>query len=128
MENKIVLVDTSILIDLFRKTDKSNSALIALVRNGYTYSISAVTEYEIYCGASLIQTNFWDDFLRKTDVLLFDKKVARIAVEINIDLKRKSKQISIPDLFIAATAIANNLLFATLNKKHFSRVEGLTMI
>jgi len=49
MENKIVLVDTSILIDLFRKTDKSNSALIALVRNGYTYSISAVTEYEIYC-------------------------------------------------------------------------------
>jgi len=122
------LVDTSILIDLFRKTDKSNSALIALVRNGYTYSISAVTEYEIYCGASLIQTNFWDDFLRKTDVLLFDKKVARIAVEINIDLKRKSKQISIPDLFIAATAIANNLLFATLNKKHFSRVEGLTMI
>jgi len=76
----------------------------------------------------LIQTNFWDDFLRKTDVLLFDKKVARIAVEINIDLKRKSKQISIPDLFIAATAIANNLLFATLNKKHFSRVEGLTMI
>lgn len=128
MENKIVLVDTSILIDLFRKTDKSNSALIALVRNGYTYSISAVTEYEIYCGASLIQTNFWDDFLRKTDVLLFDKKVARIDVEINIDLKRKSKQISIPDLFIAATAIANNLLFATLNKKHFSRVEGLTMI
>ena len=128
MENKIVLVDTSILIDLFRKTDKTNSALIALVRNGYIFSISAVTEYEIYCGASLIQTNFWEDFLRKTEVLLFDKKVARIAVEINYDLKRKSKQIAIPDLFIAATAIANNLMFATLNKKHFNRVVGLKML
>ena len=128
MENKIVLVDTSILIDLFRKTDKTNSALIALVRNGYIFIISAVTEYEIYCGASLIQTNFWEDFLRKTEVLLFDKKVARIAVEINYDLKRKSKQIAIPDLFIAATAIANNLMFATLNKKHFNRVVGLKML
>ena len=128
MENKIVLVDTSILIELFRKTDKTNSALISLVRNGYMYSISAVTEYEIYCGASLIQTDFWDDFLRRTEVLLFDKKVARIAVEINNDLKRKRKQIAIPDLFIAATAIANDLLFATLNKKHFSRVAGLKMV
>ncbi len=37
MEDKIVLVDTSILIDLFRKTDKANSVLISLVKQGYTY-------------------------------------------------------------------------------------------
>ena len=62
MENKIILIDTSILIDLFRKTDKTNSALIALVKKGYTYCISSVTEYEIYTGASLVQSDFWDDF------------------------------------------------------------------
>jgi predicted nucleic acid-binding protein len=32
MADKIVLVDTSILIDLFRKTDKANPALVSLVR------------------------------------------------------------------------------------------------
>ena len=128
MEDKIILIDTSILIDLFRKTDKTNSVLIALVKNGYTFCISSVTEYEIYRGASLVQTDFWDDFLKRTEVLSFDKSVARTAVDINNDLKRKYKQISIPDLFIAATAISNNLYFATLNKKHFERIEGLHLV
>ncbi len=35
MENKAILVDTSILIDLFRKTDKSNAKIISLVKQGY---------------------------------------------------------------------------------------------
>lgn len=30
MEDKIVLTDTSLLIDYFRKTDKSNSMLVKL--------------------------------------------------------------------------------------------------
>lgn len=128
MADKIVLVDTSILIDLFRKTDKANSALIALVRQGYSYCISAVTEYEIYSGATLGQVQFWDTFLEKVQVLPFDKAVAKVAVDINFDLKRKRKQIAIPDLFIAATAMAHNLLLATLNKKHFDRVDKLTII
>lgn len=58
MADKIILVDTSILIDLFRKTDKTNSTLVALVREGYAYCISAVTEYEIYTGALLGQIHF----------------------------------------------------------------------
>ena len=53
MADKLILIDTSILIDLFRKTDKNNSALIALVRQSYNYCISAITEYEIYTGAAL---------------------------------------------------------------------------
>lgn len=128
MADKIILVDTSILIDLFRKTDKTNSTLIALVRQGYTYCISAVTEFEIYTGAALGQIDFWNNFLLVTQVLSFDKAVAKVAVDINADLKRKRKQIAIPDLFIAATAIANNLSFATLNKKHFDRIDRLNII
>ncbi|RIV19301.1 type II toxin-antitoxin system VapC family toxin [Fibrisoma montanum] len=128
MADKIVLADTSLLIDLFRKTDKANSVLVGLVRQGYTYSISAVTEFEIYTGAALGQIQFWDTLLQKIQVLPFDKDVARIAVEINSDLKRRRKQIAIPDLFIAATAISNHLPLATLNKKHFERVDGLLVI
>lgn len=128
MANKIVLVDTSILIDLFRKADKANSTLVALVRQGYTYCISSVTEYEIYAGAKLGQSEFWDTFLKKTEVIAFDKAVAKIAVDINNDLKSKRKQIAIPDLFIAATAISENLPFATLNRKHFERIDNLIFV
>ncbi len=58
MAEKIVLADTSILIDFFRKTDKANSMLFALVREGYAFSISAITEYEIYSGATAAQQNY----------------------------------------------------------------------
>ena len=128
MADKIVLADTSILIDLFRKTDKTNPALISLVRQGYSYCISAITEYEIYTGTTSEQAVFWDDFLEKTTVLTFYKTVAKAAVKLNKDLKRKRKLIDIADLFIAATAIANKLPLATLNKKHFERVDGLTLV
>ena len=128
MADKIVLVDTSILIDLFRKTDKANSALVSIVRQDYTYCISSITEYEIYTGTTSGQIKFWDDFLEKTNVLTFDKTVAKVAVKLNKELKRKRKLIDIADLFIAATAISNNLPFATLNKKHFDRIDGLTII
>jgi predicted nucleic acid-binding protein len=63
MADKIILVDTFILIDLFRNTDKTNATLISLVRQGYVYCISAITEYEIYTGAALGQIDFWDNFL-----------------------------------------------------------------
>ncbi len=128
MADKIVLADTSILIDLFRKTDKSNSVLVSLVRQGYNYNISAVTEYEIYTGATLGQVDFWDNFLQKTDVLPFDRIAAKIAVDLNKELKRKRKLIETADLFIAATALANNLPFATLNKKHFDRIDKLIIV
>jgi predicted nucleic acid-binding protein len=128
MADKIVLVDTSILIDLFRKTDKANSALVSLVRQGYIYCISAITEFEIYTGTTSAQVDFWNDFLEKTNILAFDQTVAKVAVDLNKGLKRKRKLIDLADLFIAATAISNNLPFATLNKKHFDRIDGLTII
>ena len=128
MADKIVLVDTSVLIDLFRKTDKDNALLVSMVKKGYDYCISAVTEYEIYRGALLGQVTYWDNLLQKVLVLPFDKTTARVAVDLNFDLKRKRKQIAIPDLFIGAIAILHNLLLATLNKKHFDRIDGLTVI
>jgi len=54
--------------------------------------------------------------------------VAQAAVDINNSLKRKRQQIEMADLFIAATAISNNLPFATLNKKHFDRIDGLRLV
>ena len=128
MAEKIVLVDTSILIDLFRKTDKSNSKLISLVRQGYTYCISAVTEYEIYTGATSMQYVFWQNLLEKIQVMPFNHNVVSVAVDINSDLKHKRKQIDLADLFIAATAVSNGYTMATLNRKHFERIERLQLI
>ena len=128
MADKIVLADTSILIDYFRKTDKAKSSLILLHRRGYDFCMSAVTEFEIYAGATPEQIPYWQNLLENAEVLPFDKKVVAVAVSINKELKRKRKQIGIADLFIAATAIANNIPLSTLNKKHFERIDNLLVV
>lgn len=128
MADKIVLVDTSMLIDFYRKTDKANSAWVALVRKGYGCAISAITKYEIYSGATPSQLEFWNTILQAIAVIPFDSNAVDTAVSINAGLKRKRKQIDLADLFIAATALTHNLPFATLNRKHFDRVEGLEII
>lgn len=128
MENKMILVDTTILIDFFRKTDKSNSRLIHLVDEGYQFSISAITAYEIFSGATSVQMNFWNEFLLRIKIYSFESSTVKNAVLINQQLKKKRKQIDIADLFIAATAFTLKLPLATLNKKHFERVENLTII
>lgn len=66
--------------------------------------------------------------LDRIKVIPFYEAVAQSAVDINNLLKRTRKQIGMADLFIAATAISNNLPFATLNKKHFNRIEDLQII
>ncbi len=128
MADKIILADTSLLIDYFRKTDKSNAILFTLFDQGYNFCISSVTHYEIYSGATAAQLLFWRNFLEKTTVLPFDESVAEVAVGINNALKQKNKQIEIADLFIAATAISAKLPFATLNRKHFERIEELVIV
>lgn len=128
MANKTLMVDTSILIDYYRKTDKENSIWIKLIRKGYHFAISSITKYEIYSGATPAQLDFWNNIMLNLDIIALDELSIDIAVKINATLKRKRKQIEIADLFIAATALSNGLPFATLNKKHFERIDELTII
>ncbi len=128
MADKVILVDTSILIDYYRKTDKENSLWVSLVRQGYSFAVSAVSKYEIFSGANSNQLSFWENVFQSINVIPFDEFVVDTAVLLNSNLKKKRKQIDIADLFIAATAVAHNLPLTTLNKKHFERIDTLKLI
>ena len=128
MAEKVVMVDTSILIDFYRKTDKNNSAWIALVRQGYGFVISAITKYETYSGATGSQISFWNSILLAIEVVPLDEATVDTAVSVNATLKQQRKQIALADLLIASTAIANGFPLATLNKKHFERIEMLEIV
>jgi len=127
MADKII-VDTSVLIDYYCKTDKDNSAWVQLLREGHSFAISVVTKYEIYTGATESQLHFWSDVLKQLEVIPLDEACVDVAVSLNAALKQKRKQLDIADLFIAATAILHGLSMATLNKKHFERVDDLQIV
>jgi len=99
-----------------------------LVRRGYQFSISAITKYEIYSGAIQSQLTYWDIIFQAVPVIPFYESAVNAAVRINGGLKRKRKQIALAELFIAATAVSHQTLFATLNRKHFDRIEELNII
>ncbi len=128
MAGEIVLLDTSVLIDYYRKADKARTRWIALVRAGHSFSISVVTKYEIYAGATAGQLEFWNTILSTIPVLALNEAAVDTAAEVNRDLKRKRKQIHLADLFIASTALANALPLATLNTKHFERITALRLV
>jgi tRNA(fMet)-specific endonuclease VapC len=73
MADQIILVDTSILIDYYRRTDKEKSAWIALVRQEYSFAISAITKFEIFSGATPNQLTFWGNVLRQLPLFLLTK-------------------------------------------------------
>jgi predicted nucleic acid-binding protein len=101
---------------------------LAYLEDGYFFSISAITSYEIFTGVKEGQKDFWNAFLEKVDVLSVDKEVVEIAVDVNNRLKKMRKQIDIADLFIAATAIMYDLPILTLNSNHFERIENLVVL
>ena len=128
MAGDLVLVDTSVLIDYYRKTDKERTLWIKLIREGYSFAVSTVTKYEIYTGASQAQIPFWNNVFDELELIPFDESSVDMAIFLSNELKRKRKQIAIADLFIASTALAYQLPLATLNKKHFERIESLHII
>jgi predicted nucleic acid-binding protein len=121
------MVDTSILIDFFRKKDKSKTRLFDLSQKSENLCISSITEFEIYTGAKGEQIKFWERMLSNFIVFPFDSDAAIVAVVVQNNLKKYRKSIDKADLFIAATAIAHDLYFDTLNYKHFESIEDLKL-
>ena len=62
------------------------------------------------------------------NILISINKEHNLSVEIYKQLKQENKLIDIPDIMIAGTALQNNMPLATLNRNHFERIKGLTII
>ncbi len=128
MADKTLMVDSTILIDYFRKTDKNNSRLVNHFKNYDALYISSVTEFEVINGSTPLHLQFWDQMLLRFIILDFDSRAARQATEIVRQLKIKRKTIDKPDLFIAATAVVHELSLDTINTKHFVYIESLNLL
>ena len=124
----MILLDSSVLIDLFRKENKEKTLLYKLSQTETSFGISAITHYEIGIGNKKSYNEFWNKLYNNLTVIPFDKACSTTAIEIYLDLKKKNKIIDIADLLIGATALTYNLKIATLNHKHFSKITGIEII
>jgi len=124
----MILLDSSVLIDLFRKKNKIKSFLFELLDRESEFAISSITHYEVGIGNKVSHDEYWSDLTNNLTVIPFDENCSDAAILIYLDLKRRNQMIDLADLFIGSTAIGYGLPLATLNKKHFERIIGLDVI
>ncbi len=122
MESEVIFLDSSILIDFFRKAKKEKTAFFRLTEHHNNFAVLVITQFEVYVGSNEVNRPFWDAFFDDFTVLPLSEDCIKAALEINRNLTAKNQKIDFPDLLIAATAKANNLPFVTLNLKHFNRI------
>ncbi|MFA6402727.1 MAG: type II toxin-antitoxin system VapC family toxin [Salinivirgaceae bacterium] len=124
----MILLDSSILIELFRKKDKEKTLFFSLAKTYKTLCISSITCYEIGIGNRESHYDYWEKLSENLRILPFDKECSDNAITIYLDLLRANKIIDLADILIGATAITHNIPIATLNDKHFNRIAGLEII
>ena len=87
----MILLDTSVLLEYFRKQKKEETLLFQLFESGDKLFISTITRYEIMIGNSPKQETFWDNVLKSLNVLVFGEKEADRTALIYKELKKKNQ-------------------------------------
>ncbi|MCB0847200.1 MAG: type II toxin-antitoxin system VapC family toxin [Bacteroidetes bacterium] len=124
----MILLDTSVLINYFRKQKKEDTFFYYLAGLNEPLAISSITKYEILIGKKAGQELFWESLLASLILFPFGDKEASEAADIQRYLLHQNKIIGFGDIAIGATAKANGLKLATLNTKHFERIPQLILI
>ncbi len=125
---EIVCLDTSILIEHYRKKDKTQTRFAHLAREYDTFAVSALVEYEFIRGEKAMDNSFWEALFEKIHVLPFDRNCAQKAAAIYATLNKQQRHERVLDILIGGTALAWGYPLATLNEKDFEGVVGLRLV
>jgi len=123
-----VVIDASVFIKHWRSKNRNDSLLSQLIRQQRRLYVAAVAKYEVLTGVKEEDLEEWQEIFESIVVLAFDESTVMIARDICQQLKKENKMIDLGDILIAATAVANGLPLATLNRNHFERVRGLELV
>ena len=122
-----MVVDSTLFIEYLRSRERAKTTLMNLPQVESLY-VSDVTVFELFMGAK--DESKWQDveiLLNPLIRLPFNYPAAVEAAKIFQFLQKQGSIIEIRDIFIAATALVNNLPVKTLNVKDFSCIPGLKL-
>jgi predicted nucleic acid-binding protein len=129
---KPAIVDTDILSEFLRGTNKVVGNAEKYLHNYRTLNFSIITYYEILNGLlykdAKKQLQKFEEFISINTILPLTVHAARIAAEVFADLKKKGQPIGHTDCLIAGIAITNELELVTNNIDHFNRIQGLEVV
>jgi len=126
MEKKsLVLCDTNVIIDFYKENQIIIESLKSIGQNNI--AISIITSGELIYGAlnkkELVRIK--EDLLH-LKTFNIDQNICDLFIEMMTNYSL-SHNLTVPDCFIAATAIDQNIPLFNLNKKDFKYIKGLKL-
>lgn len=125
------LFDTNVLSEITRRRPDATVLHKLFACDRALRFASEVTRYELRYGAALLPAgnSMWQrieaDVLPRCTWLPMDAEVCMRAADLSAVLRRSGSALDWADLFIAATALAHELVVVTRNVRHFDRIDGL---
>lgn len=122
----LVVVDTDLVIDFLRGKGPGAPLVRDLIAS-HRLRVTAITAFELRVGADFLARR--DDVLRLVHSRAFplDSGSALRAGELAATLRGAGQDIGLADCLQAGICMNFDLPFATRNRKHFDRVEGLQL-
>ncbi len=124
------LIDTDWIIDHFSHIQRTTQKLKALQSAGIAMSIISLAELHegIHYSKNPSQSQqVLETFLQEIPVLGVDEQICKVFGKERGRLRQEGKTISDFDLLIAATCLSYSLTLLSNNRKHYERIEGLTI-
>ncbi len=124
---KRILIDTDILIDAGHKV-KTAVNYLDFIKGKMKPCLSVVSEMELIVGCeNKSELRKLKKFLRHFEVIHFHHEISYEAVDL-LEKYRLSHGLLMPDAFIAATALIEELEFVSKNQKDFRFIKNLNLI
>ena len=115
----ILLLDSTVLIDMLRDRSNRRSLIRDLATNGEQLTTSAMNVGEVYGGTLPAEERITGALLGSLEIYPISASIARRAGSLQFAWARKGRTLGLPDMIVAATALEYGLTLMTDNRKDF---------
>jgi len=126
--NRLIVVDTDVIIDFFRDISPAANVFAELISLEKA-AMTAISVFELYAGIEgAKRLRQIETLVQELIILPLNTLEAAIAGRIYTQLKSRGKLVGTHDILIAAICLANDLPLYTKNIAHFSEIKDIRLL